>query len=210
VTRASFIPAYRLEAKGRRTRIRLWGAACAAYGIAALLTYCLFHAVWAKDTKDLAREQWDFTEKVGRSRTAADRFQQQADNEELELQANRAVGNQPDWSVLLAAVSADLGEEIFLRQCQLIPTDAPTVGQGPPGAAAGAKVLTAAERRYVLKLSGCARSHTAASQFVLRLEQNGLFDQVRVIKTAREPLLAGSAIGFQLECSLGQEVAKAP
>jgi hypothetical protein len=40
------------------------------------------------------------------------------------------------------------------------------------------------------------------SQFVLRLEQTGLFESVELVKTNREPFLATDAVAFKLDCQL--------
>jgi hypothetical protein len=44
------------------------------------------------------------------------------------------------------------------------------------------------------------RSQAAVSQFVLRLEQLGLFDRVTLLDTRREPFGADSAVGFRAVC----------
>jgi hypothetical protein len=63
---------------------------------------------------------------------------------------------------------------------------------------------------FVLNIAGLARSQLAVSQFILRLEQTGLFDRVSLIDTARETFLGGPATGFKLECSLTGTAAGAP
>jgi Tfp pilus assembly protein PilN len=209
--RANFIPAYRLAARSRRRRIRGWAIVCGGYGAAILIAYLTCLAVWGADGKDRTQELQKVSGEISRARQTIARLQRQVSEAESELQANRAVGSQPGWGDLLAVVSADLGDDAVLRRCLLSPADEEPAGEPPAGAAGESnRIHTAAQRPYVLKLGGYARSHAAVSQYVLRLEQGGLFDQIRVVKTAREPLLTGSAIGFQLECALGKEVAVHP
>ena len=52
----------------------------------------------------------------------------------------------------------------------------------------------------MLRLAGVGRSQAAVSQFVLRLEQLGLFDRVTLLDTRREPFGADSAVGFRAVC----------
>jgi hypothetical protein len=40
------------------------------------------------------------------------------------------------------------------------------------------------------------------AQFVLRLQQTGLFDDVRLLRTGREPLLDTTAFAFELTCMI--------
>jgi len=116
---------------------------------------------------------------------------------ETKVEAHRALGNQPDWSILLAMLADSLEDDVVLNKCHFATAPkAPSVAAGggddPPG-----------RQLFTLEVSGLGRSQTAVSQFVLRLEKAKLFDRVKLIKTGRQKFLTGRAIGFQLECSLG-------
>jgi hypothetical protein len=55
---------------------------------------------------------------------------------------------------------------------------------------------------FALKISGCGRTVADVLKFAEGLERAGLFDQIRLVKTDTQPLLAGTAVGFEMECSL--------
>src|SRR5260370_38207947 len=56
--------------------------------------------------------------------------------------------------------------------------------------------------RAIVRIQGYGRSQAVVAQFILRLEQTGLFDDVVLVKTNREPFLDDHAMSFQVECQL--------
>ena len=108
------------------------------------------------------------------------------------------MGEQPDWSLLLALLSRTLGDQAVLRSVGLeyapeafeeTAPSAPEAPNEPPP--------------VTLELSGLGQTQYVVSRFVLRLEQTPLFESVRLIDTRREPFLAGHAVAFRIECVLG-------
>jgi len=211
MNRTNLMPAHRAAAKRRGTRLRHWGLACAAYALALLATYGTCRALMGASGTDLTDELTAASQKIPQVKATTDSLQRQLAGAQLELAADRSIGNQPDWSILLASLAADLGEEIVLRQCRLSPAEAPQTAQPAAAGAApgGDPAPTAAQRRFTLDISGYGRSQTAVSAFVIRLEERRLFDHVKLVRTSREPLLSATAISFQLECSLGNTGARA-
>ena len=55
-----------------------------------------------------------------------------------------------------------------------------------------------------LLLGGLGRTQSSVAQFVVRLEQTGLFDEVKMITATREPFLSNEAVGFKLECRMSE------
>ena len=55
---------------------------------------------------------------------------------------------------------------------------------------------------FLLGLRGYGRSQAAVAKFVLRLEQTGLFQEVKTLKRTREAFLDAEAVAFRLECLL--------
>ena len=203
---ANLIPAGRLLARVRSRRSRRWATVCIAYGLLLLAAYGVCYAVLGGRDQGLTAELNATSGRIRHSGIAIASISNRLARVRAELDANRAVGNQPDWSVLLAMLSGSLQEDIFLRSCTLYPADSGG-GQSPRAAELREKsdFLPAGQRPYKFVLGGYGRSHMAVSQFALRLENQPLFDEVRVLKTSREPLLANSAIAFKLECSLGKD-----
>jgi hypothetical protein len=168
--------------------------ACAGYVLALVAGYGVCYA-WAGQgtTKDLSGELADMTAKTQEARSTAERLHRQIVTAQSRLEADRAVGNQPDWSILLSSIAADLKDDIVLRQCRLSPIN------DRPGSAA-----SSAGRAFVFQMEGYGRSQDAVSEFVLRLERKGLFDEVKLVRTSREPLLSEIAINFRLDCAMGR------
>jgi hypothetical protein len=54
-------------------------------------------------------------------------------------------------------------------------------------------------------MRGIARSAAGSSKFVTRLEQMQFFDEVKLLRTSRETFLNGEAVGFEIECTFGQQ-----
>ncbi len=118
------------------------------------------------------------------------------------MASGRAVGEQPDWSLLLAMLSSALGDETVLRSIRLQapPEAAPGAagGSGTPGGAAAARTL----QPITLEVTGLGRTQQVVSEFVLRLEHTPLFEMVRLVDTRREPFLNDHAVVFRIECVL--------
>ncbi len=204
---ANLIPAGRLLAARRRVHLRRWTVTCVAYLAVMLAAGGLCYAAWAGESEDPAAELPGALAEIAQTKQKIDVLQRTLTATQIELAANRSVGNQPDWSVLLTAIAADMGEHIVLRHCQLDPVgaDPAPVKAGREAPAPAAELTGAGQREYLLTIAGYGRSQPAVTQFALRLEANVLFDEVKLIQTTREPLLAGSAVAFRLECRLGSE-----
>lgn len=209
MNRVNLIPAYRIQAKKRRLRACYWVAACPACAFLLLAAYGVCYAVFAPEGPSAHEELRAVAAKIKASEAAMEAARSQLAEAEVELAANRAVGNQPDWSILLASVSARLGEDIVLRECRLGdrtgPEDRrPNTGFRGQKSAHGPRPPVAGHRPFTLTLIGYGRSLPAVSQFALRLEQSKVFRAggVRLVRNAREPFLADTAIAFEAVCSL--------
>ena len=209
----NLIPAYRHEARRRRSRGRRWVAACVMYAAALVFGYGICQATLGGEDPRLIEELTASREDVTRADATAARLRPELAEAQAKLDATRAVALQPDWSILLAAMARSLGDDIVLASCTLetqtinptnaqtpAPAVAPTAGPNKPGD----KPAAAAERvQVVVNVTGFGRTQVAVSQYVLRLEQMKLFDRVKLIKTSRESFMDGDAVSFQLECPLG-------
>jgi len=178
-------------------------AVCGAYGVLLLIACMIFRATGGGPPDALAEEITRTDARIRTSDRTLKNLQGELAAEQWKLDSCRAVGKQPDWGVLLRLLAEKLSHEVVLKQCQLVRAeDTP-----PPATAAAAPEQAYAQGgagggRFVLVVNGLGRSHTAVSQFVLRLEKIGLFDRVTLIKTSRESFVKGQAVAFQLECLL--------
>ena len=117
------------------------------------------------------------------------------------------MGNQPDWSVLLALLAEALGPEAALRSVELT-LDAPPP---PPAAATKSGDKKAAEesapepaRSFSLRLLGIAKSQVAVNGVVTRLEETGLFELIELVETRREGTGPNDVTAFQFRCRMGE------
>ena len=204
MNRVNLIPAYRIQAKKRRLRIGTWAVACTACTLLLLAVCGVCYAVLGRDDRGLDEELRAVAGKIRASKAAIGAARLQLHSAEAELAANRAVGSQPDWSILLAWVSDKLGEDIVLRECRLGDRAARPFGRPRPSEQLprGSPIPGPDGAEYALTLIGYGRSLPAVSQFALRLERSQLFPKVRLIRNTREPFLADNAVAFEIACSL--------
>ncbi len=97
---------------------------------------------------------------------------------------------------------------IVLSQCELAPVSEAATSLPGVAASDGSTVSPAAtavaQQRYTLTLAGMGRSQAAISQYVLRLENTGLFDRVTLIESKLAPFGGGEAVSFRIGCTLGE------
>jgi hypothetical protein len=130
------------------------------------------------------------------------------------MQTIREVSDQPDWSILLAAVSQRCGEEVFLASCDISRSSrngsAPSNTTGAANNAApsntAAVVNTAASKSpLVFHVFGVGQSPQAISTFVLRLQEIPIFQRVKLLQTMRQEVGGNEAFAFQLDCSIAAD-----
>ena len=120
------------------------------------------------------------------------------------LSVNKAMGKQPDWSVLLVVLARELGDEIVLNECKLSLLDTGKSGSGGSAEPSdhSVKDIPLGQRRYRLDMSGFGRTQMAVSRFVLRLERIGLLEKVKLTKSNRRTFMTGKAVAFRIECAI--------
>ncbi|MCE9591977.1 MAG: PilN domain-containing protein [Planctomycetes bacterium] len=205
----NLIPIHRREAARLRRRLRLWVGAWVA-GVAAVVVI----AVGVRSSQpsqpgvssgDLVRAQArveDLTQLI--FDTNGTLLEAKA-----RLAAGRVLSDRPDWSTLLMTIGKLLGSDNVLSAFKLAAV-APTTADAPatnPQAGAkigGADQPPALPARYKIELSGKGRTQASVAQFVLRMQETKLFEEVKFVRSAREPFLHSEAIGFSIECTLSE------
>lgn len=219
----NFIPRQRREAASHRARLRAWALGASAYALLCLVAFAVSGTVDVAEDPAVAAELTQLPGQIDASQRALNSLQMQLDDAQARLDAARAVAHQPDWSVLLGVLAQSLGDDVVLTTCKLEadhPGDrttlAPRTGASRatgPAAFAGADPAAASSvvpgSRFTLELSGLGRSQASVSQFVLRLEQLGIFERVTILKTGREMFGEHESIGFRLEATIGAAAAAA-
>lgn len=201
MTSFNLIPGHRREARRRQRRTRAWAIGCAAYATVLLGAYVLSRATWSGPDSALAGDLVETAAQTEQQSRQVLILRGQIQKARLTLESNRAVGDQPDWSVVLALLARNLDDDLVLKRCKLQP-EVVRKAAGSPQHAAGAQANE--PERFTLEISGFGRSQKAISQFALRLERTNLFQKVTLVQTNREPFVTGRAMAFQIRCLLGR------
>jgi hypothetical protein len=191
----NFIPSYRRAAEQRRRRLTQWIILGVAYGVFLATAIASGYAVWGGGGAALADELENIKTQMKVTTSEMTAMRGDLDAKGKTLRAEQIVVSQPDWSLLLALLARSLSDGAVLTQCDLKP-------EVPAGAAATAAAQPV-PASFSLRLSGYGKGLPAVLQFAQELERAGLFDQIRLVKTDPEPFMSGTAIRFQMECTMG-------
>lgn len=191
----NLIPAHRQATRRRSRYTRRWGVGVALY--AALLAggWLALQMVFGGADRAMASELGELRMQAADAAEQIRELQPRLADAQTTLAASRSVGSQPDWSLLLSLLSHELDEQTMLNSLRLEPIST-------TGAVIGQSDDPARQKRFRLRVAGLGRSQAAVSDYVIRLEQTQLFDQVTLIDTRREPLGNDMAVGFRVECEL--------
>jgi hypothetical protein len=108
--------------------------------------------------------------------------------ENATLRANLVVHQEPNWSVLMALIAAEMGEDAVLERFRLMPESS--------------KADASAPTSYVVLLSGTSLSQASVFEFVIRLEKLGLFKKVTISESRRKSMGGREVVGFDMRCDL--------
>jgi hypothetical protein len=190
---------------GRR-RARAWSLGLSSYALA--LAVGLGAVMLSAPTSEGVRA------KVARVQTDVDgarRELAQVSGEmtrlQRELDAARAVGEHPDWSIVLGLIAGvQQGREAVLEHVRLAPV-LPTTPNKP--ALRRRKADTKVQDPpvpigYEVLLSGLARTELDASKFALGLETVGAFDRVTLVSTRARPVDNVTFTAFEIRIDLNE------
>lgn len=205
--RVNLLPGGRQRYREQVTRVRCWMAVdsmvvllvVAAIGVALALrpTTSTTHA--AIDELDV---------RIRDAQTQLRELGPKLTRDRKTLEAIRHVGDQPDWSILLALLSRLRDEQAVLRSVRI----EPMVVRGGSMLATAMSVQTAqgtdgpSLRRpttFAVLIEGLAQSQAEVSRIVLTCEQAGLFDAVKLISTSPQMFMGRQVTRFELQGRLG-------
>ena len=212
----NFVPLARRRARAVRKRLRGWGAGvCFWCGLLAVVGVLLFEgslsaeAAREKERLDMmTRRLAEHDKELATTRVEVSRLQQRTD-------ASALVTDHPDWSALLVMLAQERGKTVVLESVEVNrlfarPAALPvTLGPKPDKPARNSKE---SERppgeAYLVRIMAVGESVRAAQGFVVRLEEQGLFDKVALIETRPSPA-HGGATWFRVDCDVA-DVKRAP
>jgi Tfp pilus assembly protein PilN len=176
----NLIPAPRRAARLAGRRLRAW--IIAAIGWAGMIAGAcgVTHLSFGRDQAATAAELDSTRQRVSVLNTRVSELRRTVAQLVAQRDTALAISDHPDWSILLGVLSQTTGERVVLRDISLKPVPSKLAPQ------------------LVLQLRGFTDTQPAVSQFVLRLQQLGLFDEVKLIRTGREPIQNTSAVTFEI------------
>ena len=203
----NLIPAQRRRQRQRGATIRRWLFAGVAYALVWVLVVVFCMVRWSPTDSpgsQLTRVNGQLTQVNAQLVELA----QDLNEARTQLEAGRSITIRPDWSVALVVVSRCVDDTIVLRRCGLRPGPRPgrylgrqtATGDSQAGSA-GASTPT----RWSVQLAGLGRSLEDVSDFVLRLEETGLFDRVKLVDSDPQQFLGHPATAFRLVCQIGDD-----
>ncbi len=199
----NLIPAARLAARRRRTRLVLWAAVGGVYVLLVAAGSLTLHIARAGEGRDRAENLEALARQIERDNQTLSETRRQLAETMTALETTTALRGQPDWSKLLTGLSLQVGEQIVLARCHLTTVTADNkvmTADGSGSLPAGPLGTFLAGCRYTLVLNGFGKSQESVSRFVLRLEESGAFDLVRLVHSSRQTFLQGEAVAFGVEC----------
>ncbi len=199
----NLIPASRLAGRRRRARLYMWGMVCGVYAFLVAAGSLTLHVAQAGEGRDMAECLEAAAQQIERDNRTLLEARRQLAETMTALETTTAIRGQPDWGKLLTGLSLQVGDQIVLTRCQLTTLTADnkaiTVeGSGSLTAVPLSTLLTGC--RHTLVLNGFGKSQESVSRFVLRLEESGAFDLVRLVNSSRQTFLQGEAVAFGVEC----------
>ncbi len=205
--KVNLIPTARLEAGRRRRRLGAWSLVLGSCGLFLLVAFFVANGLIVSDDSATRAELDRAVLRIQSAKARMAVLQRELSRVGVELQASRAVGGQPNWSVLLVLLSEALDPNVVLKSCRvqsvrpLRPSSNPSRFRDPSRASASS---TEPEETLALRLEieGLGRTPQAVSQFVLRLEESPLFSKVNPADTSREVFQGQYATAFSVECIL--------
>ena len=213
MTSVNLIPHPRRRAAAARHRARRWCWGVAGYAAVLLGAYASAAAIITAQGDDKSAMLERTMRQIEELNNAAAALKPQLSEAHTRLSVARTVGDQPDWSLLLAVISGTIDDDIVLsstkldtladeRSAQIAPV--PQAAKRASNADANEKSLEPTMLRVTLQ--GIGRSQSAVTQFVLRLERLGLFERVDLARSSRQTVGAVDANVFRIECSLQRSV----
>jgi Tfp pilus assembly protein PilN len=197
MNRINLIPAHRRQAHRQGKRLRLWITAVCIYSLILGLLCAVTTLRFGGLDESVERQLLECQTRSQQLDSQASQLRRRL--AQLIAQRNhvKALANQPDWSILLAALGSMVGNDTSLQEIRLTPLE---TSAKPPSTAPAGKVPG---RQFRIELRGSSRSQPEMAQFVLRLQETGLFDEVKLVRSSRDPRAESADVNFELGCTIG-------
>jgi hypothetical protein len=196
----NLIPKARQGKAERRRRLHFWfGAWCAYAAVLALCAGLMYLRLGT--SRDLSSELDQQDQQIASLQTDSHQTNAQLLQVSQKLLSAKGLLEQPDWSQLLSVLAGLRNSDVVLEDIEL----KLTAEQLPPVAAKKPNdkpIVVIPKTKWNLHLNGHGKTPESVSQYVLRLERTDLFDMVNLERTERDPIGAGEATSFSIQCPL--------
>jgi hypothetical protein len=227
VNSVNLIPASRQRQQRVFRRRQLWSVIVVVYTAVVVGATTIFLPRTSDDEREVIRELSTLRDRAAGLDERIRKDSDQLARARQQVSGANAVGEQPDWSVLVGMLARERQSNVTLTSLELstvqVPVrppagarselDLPAPGAKPAaaGGAAPPKPKPAPMREsYTLRVEGLAGDPDEAYHFAARLEQSELFKSVRVIETRPSALGVRKLSSFRLACELtGEAMPKA-
>ena len=200
---ANLLPAARRIARCRKVRTRARGGGTCR-GSVVVAARVITVAARGGDDRTRVREKLEDSE--GFNRTLEDRIamlDQRLEHAWAGLNAAERIRDQPDWSILLAAIAERTGDQIVLSRIGL---ERPAATRPSSRALDETAASVSRLQPRDLALSGTGVSAHQVSLFSVRLEELNLFSRVIIEHSSRDQTGLEGAIVFTIRCRLIEDV----
>jgi hypothetical protein len=186
---ANLIPRPRRAKSERRRRTRVWLRFLRAYGILLAVACSLTMLPARAESLAVSSTLSRLDKRIETTTAALETLKKETAELARALAVAQAVGDHPDWSLVLQAVARSRGSDITLESVDLT-----TAHPGETPAKSGEKPKPYSRDIHTIRLSGFASSPAAAFQFANRLEVLAFADKVTVKDTHAQPLSSAGTL----------------
>jgi Tfp pilus assembly protein PilN len=178
----------------QRRRMRTWGIGVGVYTGVLGAVFAGAYMIRPPGPETINRQLASAELQIQDSVRVIATLQAEMKDTERTLTTMQRIGPKPDWSVALAEFGATAGEDIVIGDI--------TMRQRKRSASAGGSRIDEPSDAVTLRVSGYGRNQRAVTDFLMALNQSGLIDSTKLLKSEREPLFGGYAAAFIVECDI--------
>ncbi len=202
MNRVNLIPRERLDRQRIRRRTWFWITSVGLYTCFLAVAFTVSSAIGNSDDRTVRADLAEAQSIVASTELSLSTLREELDRTAALYFANLEVGSQPDWGILLALLAETTGDEIVLRKCRMIASPRKKEKPAPTETGAATERKGPREMQVRIEVNGIGRSQKHVTDFLLRMEDNRLFRDVKLQDTRREPFLHSHAVAFGIEFQL--------
>lgn len=187
-----------------RRRVRTWSVLVACALGAGAIPVVMYQSARAQEDSLRARRESVDGDRSSLQRELA-QWTRSIQSLHTQLARADALRSKRSWSTLLGMIGSCMPEGTWLTS---LATDSPGAIKARPGAKTGSTekaengdAAVRMEGATSLTLQGFAVDLDDLYAFMSRLKATNLFSEVALIRSGREPVLAGQAVRFELQCT---------